>query len=247
MFSFVLDALLIVICIIVITVSHRQGFVRTILSLCSSVAAVFISSAFTPTVSSLIYDKFMLSAISKGVADSVKSLVPSGTSEGISELFATMPEALKDLLTRYNVSEESLNEMVSSAANGSIDVQSMSEAIASPVATTISNVLAFILCFIAALIVLKIAIAIIDLIFKLPVLKTLNKFAGILLGIVLAAVIVFVYSEAAVHLVTSLGAVAPDVFGENVINDTIIVKTFSEYNIFGIISDVLKGQMSLSE
>jgi len=239
MFSFILDAILIVICLSTVFISVKRGFVKTILSIVSAVAAIFLSVVFTPTVSTFIYDKFMLAAISNGISDTVKSLAGNGTSEGIAQMFESMPEALSKLMERYNVGEEALNGMIDSAAGGNADIQSICDTIASPIATTISNALAFIACFIVAVLVLKIIIAIIDLIFKLPILNSVNRTAGLILGLVLAVVIIFAYSEAAVHLVTAMGAISPEFFGEKVIEDTIIVKFFSEYNIFGLIEDVI--------
>lgn len=241
MISFVLDALLIIICVVTVFVSVKRGFVKTVLSLLSSVAAIFISVAFTPMVSSFIYDKFMLSAITNGIYDTVKSLAGNGTSEGISNMFETMPEALANLLERYNVGEDAINSMTDSAISGSADIQSICETIASPIATTISNALAFIACFIVAIIVLKILVSIIDAIFKLPVLNSINRTAGLILGLVLAVVVIFVYSVAVTYLVTSLGAISPEFFGEKVINDTVIIKFFSENNIFGLIENVIKS------
>lgn len=240
MVSFILDAVLIVICLLLVAVSVKRGFVRTILSLVSSVAAVLLSVVFTPGVASFIYDKFMLSSITNGIYDTVKSLAGSEGAEGVLGLFENKPQALTELLDRYNVSDETVSGIIGSAEGGQIDIRGACEQIASPIASTISNVIAFVICFIVALIVLKIAIAIIDGIFKFPILNTVNKAAGLLLGFALAVVVIFIYSEAASHLVTSLGAVSPDLFGENVIDDTVIVKFFSEHNIFGLIGNVIE-------
>ena len=247
MVSFILDAILIIICIAVIATSIKRGFVRTILSIISSVASILLAVVFTPTVSNFFYDKFMLSAITSGISDTVRSLAGNGNSEGITQMFDTMPEALSDILSRYNVSDKTVSDMAESAQNGLIDIDTVCETIASPIATTISNVLAFVICFIVALIVLKIVIAIVDTVFKLPILNSVNKGAGLILGLALAVVIIFVYSEAAVHLVNSLGALSPDIFGEKVIEDTVIVKFFSYNNIFGLIENVIQGNISIEE
>lgn len=245
MVSFILDAILIIICIAVIATSIKRGFVRTILSILSSVAAILLSVVFTPAVSDFFYDKFMLSAITGGISDTVRSLAGNGSSEGIEEMFTSMPEALSDILERYNVSEGTVSDMLTSAQNGTIDIDAVCETIASPIATTISNALAFILCFIVAIILLKIVISIVDTIFKLPILNSVNRTAGLLLGLALAVIIIFVYSSAAVQLVNSLGAVSPELFGEKVIEDSVIVKFFSEHNIFSIVENVLQGDISI--
>lgn len=240
MVSFILDAFLIIICFFVIAVSIKRGFVKTILSLLSSIAAILLSIVFTPTVAGFIYDKFMLRSLTSGIMSTIKSLAGTGSSESLAEMLETMPEALSDIITRYNVSDATVSSLIESAVNGNADARSVSEAIASPIASSISTVIGFVFCFVVSLVVLKIVIAIVDGIFKFPVLNSVNKLAGVLLGIALAVVIIFVYTEAAVHLITSLGAVSPELFGEKVIDDTVIVKFFSEHNIFGIINSVIQ-------
>ncbi len=244
MISFAVDALLIIICLFVIFISVKRGFVRTILSLVSAVAAVLLSVVFTPTVSDFLYNKFVLKTITDGIAATVESLVTDGTSRGIAEMFETMPEALSEILGRYGITDGMKEELIASANAGEATVQSISESIASPVATMISNVIAFVAVFIVSIIVLKIIILIIDVVFKLPGLDSVNKGAGLILGIILAAVVLFVYSESAVQLVNALGALSPDIFGEKVIEDTIIVKFFSEHNIFVMVRDVIEGGVS---
>lgn len=247
MVSFILDILLIAICVIVLVTSVKRGFVRTILSIVSSIAAVLLAVVITPSIASIFYDNFMLKIITDGIMGTVQSLAGSGDAESLVAMLETMPEVLDGIISRYNISDETVSAMLEAARNGDASIQSICETIASPVASMISNVLAFAVCFIVAVIVLKIAIAVIDGIFKFPVLNTVNKAAGLILGIVLAVVIIFVYSPVAVQLVDALGAVSPEMFGEDVIENTIIVKFFSENNIFGIIESVLTETFQLSK
>ncbi|MBE6707849.1 MAG: CvpA family protein [Ruminococcaceae bacterium] len=239
MISFILDGILIAICAFVLFFSVKRGFVRTILSIVSSVAAILISVVFTPTVSEFIYNKFLLNSITSGISGTVSSLAGSDDGSGVIKLFEDMPEAFDNILTRYNVSNSSAASMLEGAKNGTENVSSISEKIASPVASTISNALAFIICFVVAMIILKIIIAVIDNFFKLPLLNSANKTAGVILGVVLVFVVLSVYSSVAVQLVDALGSVSPELFGKNAIDGTIIVKFFSEHNIFGIIKDAI--------
>ncbi len=239
MVSLVIDGILICICILIIFSSVRRGFVKTILSLASSVASVLLSVVLSPTVSGFIYDKFMLGAVKSGIAGTVSSLSDSGDPEGIVKMLEDMPEALSNILSRYNVNESTVNKMLEGARTGSESVDSICETIASPIASTISNVIAFVLCFVIILLVLKAVIAVIDNFFKLPVLNSANKGAGLVLGIVLAVVAVFVYSEVVVELFGALSSLSPGMFGEGAIDGTIIVKFFSEHNFSSLIRDML--------
>lgn len=242
--SFLLDGILILICIIVLYSSVKRGFVHTILSVVAAVAAILVSIVFTPIVSEFLYENFILSSITAGILGTIGSLAGSGDSAGIVKMLEDMPEALSNIFTRYNVSDSTASSMLEGAKNGTETVDSISETIASPIASTISNVIAFAACFIVSIIVLKILICIIDNFFKLPVLKSANKAAGVLLGVALVIVVIFVYSESASRLVIALGAVSPDLFGKQAIDGTLIVKFFSEHNIFFMIEDVLEKNIN---
>ena len=244
MVSFILDGVLIAICAFVLFFSVKRGFVRTILSIVSSVAAILLSVVFTPTVSEFLYNKFLLNSITSGISGTVASLAGTDDGHGVVKLFEEMPDAFENILTRYNVSEATAASMLEGAKNGTENAASISEKIAAPVASTISNALGFIICFVAAMIVLKIIIAVVDNFFRLPILNSANKAAGIILGVVLVFVILSVYSSVAVQLVDALGSVSPDLFGKNAIDGTIIVKFFSEHNVFGMVKDVISKNIA---
>lgn len=237
--NFILDGVLIAICIAVIVHSVKRGFVKTILSIVASIAAVLLAVVFTPNLSAFFYDKFVLSGISSSIAGTISSLAGNGDAAGIADMFSKMPDALSGILRQYNVSEETVNGMLEAAKSGTGTVQSISDTIAAPIASAISSALAFIAIFAVSVIALKIVIWAIDMVFKFPVLSTVNKAGGLALGVMLAAVVIFVYSAVAANLVSALGSVSPKLFGPDVIEGTIIVKFFAENNIFGIISDAI--------
>lgn len=239
--SFVLDAILIAICIAIIVTSVKRGFAKTVLSAVSLIAAVLLAVVFTPTLSALLYDGFILKSITDGILGTVGSLAGTGDSAGVLNMLETMPEVLTDIFTRYNVSDETVSAMTESAKGGEATVESICETIASPVAAMLSNVLAFVICFVAAVLVLKIAVAIINAVFKLPLLKTVNRAAGLVLGILLAAIAAYVYTSVAVELMDGLGALSPKMFGDDVISGTIIIKFISENNTLGLISNTLRN------
>jgi len=237
--SFVIDGLLIIICLIVFATSVKRGFVKTILSIVSTVAAALMAVAFTPSLSSFLYEKFMLNRVVAGIENTVASYAGSGTAEEIANMFRNMSDSFGELLARYGITEEAVADMTEKAISGNSTVQSIAESIASPVANTFAAIIAFILIFAVAKILLGIVVFVVDKVSKLPVLNAVNKLAGFILGLVLVCVTIFIYSAVADSFITSLGSISPKLFGADVVDNTIIVKFFSEHNIFGIIKDIL--------
>ncbi len=235
--NFIIDGILVVACVIIIVTSAKRGFVKTVLSLVSSIAAFLVAVTFSPALADMINAKFILPAISGNIEGTVSSLT-DGTSEGLAELFTKMPDTLREILTRYGLGDSAVSDIAASAASGESGIADVSGKIASPVATAISYAVAFLLLFVAAIIVLKLLVFIIDKIFKLPGLKTVNTLAGIVLGVIISVIFIFAYSFVAAKLTVALGSLSPNLFGQDTLDSTVIVKFFSEHNIVSVIESV---------
>ena len=155
-------------------------------------------------------------------------------------LFTDTPEIMTQVLERYGVSEDSLEKFVSDMTEtGSEAVSRVSTFIATPVVREISSVASFIVIFLVSYIILKIVSRLIELLFKAPVLKGADRLAGIIFGVVNAAIVLWALSLVISLGVVALGSVAPGWFGEDVLENSYIMKIFSKYNPIGIIKNVV--------
>ena len=66
--------------------------------------------------------------------------------------------------------------------------------------------------------------ALLDLIVKLPVLRTANRLLGFLLGVLCAAILGWLFAEAAELVMSYLHTVNPDTFATDIIDHTLLVK-----------------------
>lgn len=240
--SFALDAVLIIICILCVVVGTKRGFFKTLMSLISAALAAFAAYVFSPSLAAVIRDKFILDPITNGISKTVRSLVPQvDGSYDLSGLFKDMPQTLGSIIERYHGDRTRLESIANSITDTSEKgVDQLSRAIAEPIVNMISAVIAFALIFIAVFIILKIVTAIIDSVFKLPVLNGINTFLGFALSVVLAGFFVVIYTQLCVNLVVPLGSISPELFGQDVIDKTLIVKFFSEHSITDIVGELIK-------
>ena len=105
--SLIFDAVILVVAIIVIVMGAKRGFVKSIMGVCTLIAALFVAFAFTPSVSPYIENTAVIEGISDGISDTIASLAKSG--EGtydLSRLFRDMPESFKQILDRYRLTLE---------------------------------------------------------------------------------------------------------------------------------------------
>ena len=242
MISIILDALILLICVLIIVHGIRAGFIKSVMGFLKGIVSFLVAYAFTPTVGAFINERFILPSVSGNISDTIRSLVEKseGTSS-VSDLFSEMPEPLLQIMNRYGATSGAVKESLATATGKEGAIKSASDAIAGPISGTISNCIAFIALFVASFIILVIVTAILDSVFHLPVLKTANKVLGAVFGVLEAFLFAYVISNLAGIACQALESVDPGLFGEKVVNDSFIMKFFVRTDFLKLISGVIKG------
>lgn len=240
--SLVFDVIILAVCVVSIVLGAKRGFIKSVMGICTLVAALCLSYAFTPTVSEYIHNTDAMGNISESIGDTIKSL--SRTDEGgydLEKMFSDMPDAFRQILERYNADDSVLAETLppeTAASESAVDT--LASAIAEPVAHAISNVAAFLLIFIASVAVLKLLTWLLDLLFQLPVLKTANTMLGLLIGVVIALFWAWILCPLSVTFIRAMSSISPDLFNESVIENSVILSFFAD-NKIGDILNYLMG------
>lgn len=238
--SILFDIILIVIAAFVVYRGYKKGIVKSVMGLVTTVVAVIVAYAFSPYLAATLNENVFLPSVSSGIEGTITSLAEEGDGTTFVEMASEMPDVLSQILKKYQVSEESFAEVAPAADQaGSEGVKGISDFIATPVATIISNVCAFIIVFIAAVIVLKLVTLLISTIFKAPVLRTVDKTAGLVFGIIHALVVLWILSIAIDFGVSAAGSVSPDWFGKEVVENSLVLRFFSGFNPIGFIGGIL--------
>lgn len=238
--SFLLDVILIAICLAIIILATKRGFVRSLMGLVSKVVALIVAYTFTPALANFLKTKYILDSLVGNIQTTLRQYVFANGEYDFSALTDNIPEGVSNLLTRYNVTPEKLSESIGSAqSGGEAALENVSRAIADPVASMISTAVAFILIFFAACLVLWVVTTVINLAFKLPVLNTANTVMGFVFGVCSALLVMFAYSSVVSVLVTSLGAISQDRFGAQVIESTLLVRLFSHPGLISVVQNII--------
>lgn len=235
--SLAIDVLLILICILIIGVSTKRGFFRTLMALVSKVVAIICAFTFTPRLAELIKTRYLLDPVANSIADTLKSLahVENGKYD-IAKLFSDMPQTLSSILSRYNVDQTTVNSMVSDAqGKGEEAITAISKTISGPIVDIISKTLAFIGIYLLVVLALALLTTAINAFFELPVLSQANTLGGFALGVVMAAIVMIIYAAVATRLLPALSSISPQMFGEDVLEKTILVRYISELDVVGLI------------
>ncbi len=241
--SLLLDVILIVIMAMCVVYGYKNGFFKSIMNLVSGIVSVIVAYTFTPALGAWLNAKFFLGAISKGIAEAFASAAKA-SSDVAGEIVYDLTKMFENpqitsIIERFGSDVSAVQEAADGSADASYSViEDIAVSVASPIAETVSTVCAFLLLFIVTALVLRIFTAIISGIFRLPVLKSMDKGLGLVAGIITAAFFGWVLSLAAEVALSALVTVAPDIVSENTFNNTIIIKFFAENSVVDIFSKI---------
>ncbi len=243
--SIVLD--LIVILIIVFTLGRaiKTGFITTLFDAGKLVASIILAAIFKNNLSQYIMSTNIFANARNSVTKTLTDAI-SGMGENISadEMLLAFEEnnpALVKLITGFGSSmEEISNRLKDAVIDGSNNISELAaEYIIEPAASVCSDVISFAIIFVVAFLLLCIVQKLLNLIFKLPLLKQINKLAGALLGIVCAFLYVSVFCFVVTVVIENsvlFGIELPN----SVIEDTYVFSFFSDNGLIPLIKGLFK-------
>ena len=235
-----IDLILVALAAFIIIRCWRRGLVKSVIGFVCNVVALVAAYALTPLVSDFLCSHVFLDRISSGIDSTVRSAASTPVGTDVSTFLSKIPETLAGTLEKFNIGGDSFKNFIKGMKEtGDEAVEKVSDFIAKPTAYIISNAIAFILIFIVALILLRLISKLILMIFKAPIIRTADKTAGLIFGIVNALIVVWVLSLALKAGVNALGSFIPNWFG-NAVNNSFVLKFLAKYNPITIVNKVLE-------
>lgn len=241
--SLAIDAILLFSAVFIIWAGASRGFVRSVMSLVSTVAALFAAYAYTPMLAAYIKEKYLAERITNGIYETLKSLALDTETDfyNLDRLTVDLPESLLSILDRYNVNLSGFLDKIRGITVGTEEtVRGLAEEVADPTAGVLSSSLAFLLLFIGTLVVLQILTTLLDVIFNLPAVRSANLLLGFLFGALEAAVVALALTVLLSTLVTALGSIEPRYFGADVVEESRICSALLSFMKKTSIADGLK-------
>lgn len=200
--------------------SAKTGFIKSVFGFVSSLVALGLTLILYPLIESILkwmpIDEYIREWVIERLPD-VGNIGLQGQAAVIEESLAWMPKFVTDKMVRNNNPE--IYQL--------LGVDSFVEYIGTFVANLCLMGISVIVCFIFVRIALAIGVHILDLVAQLPVLKTVNKWAGFLLGLMKGSLVVWL-----ICLVIPLVMMIPkfEVLG-SLIEKSVLMQFFYNHNI----------------
>lgn len=177
---YIIDLGLIAIFVIKILDGRRTGFVKLALSIAAMLLGAVIAAEYCGALAQWANDAFIreraIDSIAKGITDNL--------SGGVQAVLEDLPDYIVNAAQSAGIEVESLLTGLASNANVTEVSQQIYTAAEGTIVLPIVNAAAFILIYIICYWLCSIVISIINRFFKLPILKSVNRILGAVLGAV---------------------------------------------------------------
>lgn len=233
----ILDIILLIIALVCIVYGAKKGFFKSVMSLVTNVLALLLSYTFTPSLSHTLYNNVVLSKVGGGIAKTFASIAESGEAYDLSLLLES--QQFTDTVKQCGADMTAVEAVVAEGGSGIDAVERVAYTVAHPVSLALSDIMAFIVIFAASLIVLKIIVWVVGLLFRLPVLRELDRTLGLVFGIVTALLSVTVFAVLTESVVDILSTLYPGSFSYNIIESSLVLELLAKYNVLTFINSIM--------
>ena len=234
----ILDIIIVIIAVVTIYFAVKNGFVKTLLSASSFLLAVIITVVLLSPVKTAFMNTSAADNLRTRVESSIDEILVKNGIEDVEQLVEKdSPSDFTQLLNKVGIGENELSTQFKQwKTEAGVDLRErLIDYLAEPVVNTVVTVAAVALLFFGSLILLKIATYVLDKVFTLPVLKTANKLLGVLLGVLLAIVRIYLFCII-IKLLLPYGQTL-DIGMLSAINPegTLLFRLFYDFNIFSFL------------
>jgi len=244
--SIALDVILAIIFLASIIMGVQRGFVRMVLGFVAVIVAIVITFSYYQQATQYIRERFLDDFIEKKVVVKVNQLLNVDESVYNMDNSAVNVDGLledkSDGLSRFMglIDTNDLKGLLSSAPSLSEGRQAVVDKMTDTISGFLGSAIAIVLIFCVSMLVLNLIVAAIDRIFSLPVLGTINRIGGLIVGIFCAVAIVLIICALLRFFMPIFEASNFPLISNSTIDNTSAFKHFYSFDPFSIDIDILK-------
>ena len=221
-----IDVILLAIIGIVVLVSVKSGFFKTLFDLVGYIVAIVVAKNASLLLAKNAFDTF----IRGGAQEYLDSVVSEITTEQLPEqtdrVISSIPDGLRGLLNVVGFTEEKIADQISTVeTSGQNMVSDLMDNVIEPIGVGVMQFLIFIILGIVLLVAAKIIVGLLNkIVKKLPVIKRFNSLLGGVFGLVKGVVLAAVFAGA-------LGVIASASDNQafiDAVSNSVILSSFTE-------------------
>ena len=242
-FGLIIDITLVVLAIFIIIRFTIKGFFSSVLDVCKLFLSAIIAYLVRIPIAKLFSSLFMEKAMKSLVKGSIEAYLDSDLAKisiDITTLYEQLnktPEFFEKFLTRFGLDYErffaDLNDLTQNKNTEVIEpiVDNLGPAVALLLSTVLALIVAFVVLYIVFIIVAKL----LENLTKFDGVKTANRILGLVIGLVLSVLVMWLVSMGVIALVEFVSPVAPNIISPELAEGSMIIDIFKNLNIIDLI------------
>lgn len=199
------DVVIILVVLLIIFISYKKGFALSVLGVIAWILALTIANAAAPITSEFAYD-YVESIFLGDVDNTLDTDVSFGDiEENIKSLYEELPTITVNTMEFFGNTSEKVTENIKIKFSEAtvITVRSIVDVAIKPVILSLLKSIFFLIFFIILLPLFQLLAKILSKFFKIPILSSLDKLLGGLLGLIKAIIFVVILSVALQLFITA--------------------------------------------
>lgn len=234
--SWVIDAILLAVIAFSVFQHFRHGLMYSVYKVAVFLLSLLSAAVFGRHLGAVLADGFVGNKISDYTYGKITQYV--GDSKSLSQFFSDIPDGFKSFVKLMGGDVEALRESYGSIEGSEEILREMSETVSSPFANTVSSIIAYVLLFVCTFVVLSVVVFFLKKI-KIPVLATVDKALGLVLGGLLGIFSAALISAALYSGIEFVAAMNDNSAVMDVYYDSKVFKFIYDLRIFDYIRNLL--------
>ncbi len=219
--TYIVDIVLASIFALIVIISVKKGFFKSLFDLIGSVLAFVIAKALSASFAPALFGSVIRPGAEKYLSSALSSAGTTDYSTQIEQALNSIPESLGGLMQIIGINKEAIMEKFSSIdLKGENPVETIINTVVEPVGTALIEFIMIAILALVLIVVIKIVVKLLDkIITALPVVKRFNSLFGGIFGALRAVIVVAVCS---MLISVVAGFISNEAFIESVDNSIIV-------------------------
>ncbi|MGM9646037.1 MAG: CvpA family protein [Eubacteriales bacterium] len=231
--SLAIDILIAFICLIIIIRNAARGFIKSFMTFAKTILAFLVAYIFNSPLAKLLSEKIFLNLSNKWVLDAFVSTADGEGGYALYNLFDGIPQWFTNFMMKSGIDDSAIQKYFVGKESASYEVmQDLAAGLGAALSSLISTVVSCLVLFIVTEILLIFVGILLGKVGKLPVLRFVNLALGALIGVAVSAVIAWLVSLGVGYIIQFGARYKPEIFNSSIIENSVILKFFSEHNLW---------------
>ena len=236
MASLIIDIFLICLGIILVIKYTKKGLVKTVLDFSKLILSIILAFCLRKPLGRAFDSWFMNEKITYWVKESLLATA-NGEDRVVDfvSIYEDVPSFYTNILTKFGLNFEGVRNNIGNVSNLSgTEIDALADNIGSSISMMLSIILAVVIVFVISIITLSIVVHFLNLLTKFKAINFVNKLLGFVFGILMSFVVLWLVSMFVGIIIKFIGPLNPDVFNNDIIEDSVLLKFFSNLKLLQI-------------